>query len=81
MTAPPAGHYVAAVVNNQGVLNDYTLTATATGEKPGHVESTGVTEPFDLTCELPDGTKRTTRHGVVVSRGGRVTVSFDSKSC
>ena len=81
VTAPPAGHYVAAVVNNQGVLNDYTLTATATGEKPGHVESTGVTEPFDLTCELPDGTSRTTRHGVVVSRGGRVTVNFDSKSC
>ena len=81
VTAPPAGHYVAAVVNNQGVLNDYTLTATATGEKPGHVESTGVTEPFDLACALPDGTSRTTRHGVVVSRGGSVTVNFDSKSC
>jgi len=81
VTAPPAGHYVAAVVNNQGVLNDYTLTATATGEKPGRVESTGVTEPFDVTCELPDGTRRTTRHGVVVGRGGSVTVNFDSKSC
>ena len=81
VTAPPAGHYVAAVVNAQGVLNDYTLTATATGQKPGHAESTGVTESYDLTCELPDGTKRSTRHGVVVSRGGKVTVSFDSKSC
>ena len=81
VTAPPAGHYVAAVVNNQGVLNDYTLTATATGEKPGHVESTGVTEPFDLTCELPDGTKRTTRHGVVVSRGGRSRDSGSAPVC
>jgi hypothetical protein len=81
VTAPPAGHYIAVVTNNQGVLNDYTLTATATGQKPGHAESTGITESYDLTCELPDGTKRTTRHGVVVGRGGAITVNFDSKSC
>ena len=81
VTAPPAGHYVAAVANVQGVLNDYSLTATATGQKPGHAEPTGVTESYDLSCELPDGTKRSTRHGVTVSRGGTVTVNFDSKSC
>jgi murein tripeptide amidase MpaA len=81
VTAPPAGHYVAAVHNIQGTLNDYTLTATATGQLPGHAESTGKTESFDLTCSLPNGTPVSTRHGVVVGRGGRLTVNFDSKSC
>lgn len=76
VTAPPAGHYIAAVENTQGVANDYTLTIAATGQKPGHREATGNTESWTLTCETPEGQVLETRD-VVIGRGERSTQNLD----
>jgi hypothetical protein len=75
VTSPPAGHYIAAVQNVQGVANDYTLTINATGQKPGHAEPTGKTESWTLTCETPEGQVLETRD-LVIGRGQRSTQNF-----
>lgn len=67
---PPVGKYVAQIVNSSAVLNDWTLTVTRTGQREGHVESTGITESYTLTCLKGD--KVLAERPVTVSRGQRL---------
>ena len=65
---PPVGTYVAEIENNGGVVNDWTLTVRRSGQHEGHVEPTGQTEAYRLTCEDEDGTVLSER-AVTVARG------------